>query len=37
MVVDINYLPEFARRAKSLAKKYKSFREDYDDYSIVGF
>ena len=25
-------MPEFARRAKSLAKKYKSFREDYDDF-----
>lgn len=26
----IKYLPEFERRAKALAKKYKSFVKDYD-------
>lgn len=30
MVVLFNYLPEFERRAKSLAKKYRSFKSDYD-------
>ena len=32
MVVDFKYLPEFERRAKDLAKKYKSFVKDYDDF-----
>ena len=30
MNVTIDYLPEFERRAKALAKKYKSFPADYD-------
>ena len=30
MNVIIDYLPEFERRAKALAKKYKSFPADYD-------
>jgi mRNA-degrading endonuclease RelE of RelBE toxin-antitoxin system len=30
MQVTIDYLPEFERRAKDLAKKYKSFVSDYD-------
>lgn len=30
MKVTFDYLPEFERRAKSLARKYKSFSEDYD-------
>ena len=30
MRVTIDYLPEFERRAKDLAKKYKSFVSDYD-------
>lgn len=29
MTVTIDYLPEFERRAKALAKKYKSFPSDY--------
>lgn len=29
MKVSFDYLPEFERRAKSLAKKYKSFVSDY--------
>ena len=29
MKVEIRYLPEFERRAKFLAKKYKSFKNDY--------
>lgn len=32
MVVSFKYLPEFERRAKDLAKKYKSFKKDYDDF-----
>ena len=28
----IKYLPEFERRAKALAKKYKSFVKDYDAF-----
>lgn len=32
MKVDFKYLPEFERRAKALAKKYKSFVKDYDDF-----
>ena len=31
MSVDFKYLPEFERRAKILAKKYKSFIKDYDE------
>ena len=32
MKVEFHYLPEFERRAKALAKKYKSFRQNYDDF-----
>ena len=32
MNVAIDYLPEFERRAKALAKKYKSFPADYDAF-----
>ena len=32
MSVDFKYLPEFERRAKILAKKYKSFIKDYDEF-----
>lgn len=32
MIVDIKYLPEFERRAKKMAKKYRSFIEDYDKF-----
>ena len=32
MNVDFKYLPEFEKRAKALAKKYKSFVKDYDDF-----
>lgn len=32
MKVDFHYIPEFERRAKGLAKKYKSFVKDYDDF-----
>ena len=32
MAVDFKYLPEFERRAKALAKKYKSFIKDYDTF-----
>lgn len=32
MNVTIDYLPEFERRAKALAKKYKSFPADYDAF-----
>lgn len=32
MTVDFKYLPEFERRAKDLAKKYKSFVKDYDEF-----
>lgn len=32
MAVSIKLLPEFARRAKTLAKRYKSFESDYCDF-----
>ena len=32
MKVIFNYLPEFERRAKELAKKYKSFVSDYSKF-----
>lgn len=32
MNVSIDYLPEFERRSKVLAKKYKSFPKDYDAF-----
>ena len=32
MAVDFRYLPEFERRAKSLAKKYRSFVRDYEEF-----
>lgn len=32
MKVDFKYLPEFERRAKALAKKYKSFVHDYNKF-----
>ena len=32
MKVVIDYLPEFERRAKDLAKKYKSFVDDYHHF-----
>ena len=32
MNVEFHYIPEFERRAKVLAKKYKSFLKDYDDF-----
>lgn len=32
MTVIIDFLPEFERRAKVLAKKYKSFPSDYDAF-----
>lgn len=32
MTVDFKYLPEFERRAKDLAKKYKSFAKDYNEF-----
>ena len=32
MTVTIDFLPEFERRAKVLAKKYKSFPSDYDAF-----
>lgn len=32
MNVTVDYLPEFERRAKALAKKYKSFPADYDAF-----
>ena len=34
MNVDFKYLPEFEKRAKALAKKYKSFVKDYDDFLL---
>ena len=34
MIVDIKYLPEFERRAKKMAKKYRSFIEDYDKLTV---
>lgn len=30
MNIELKYLPEFERRAKVLAKKYKSFVKDYE-------
>lgn len=38
MKVEFHYIPEFERRAKILAKKYKSFQKDYHDFldSLVG-
>ena len=30
--VELHYIPEFERRAKILAKKYKSFQKDYHDF-----
>lgn len=30
MLIELRYLPEFERRAKLLAKKYKSFISDYN-------
>ena len=32
MKVEFHYIPEFERRAKILAKKYKSFQKDYRDF-----
>jgi len=32
MKVDLKYLPEFERRAKALAKKYRSFVKDYNEF-----
>ena len=32
MKVTFDYLPEFERRAKDLAKKYKSFKSDYNTF-----
>lgn len=32
MTVDFKYLPEFEKRAKDLAKKYKSFVKDYNEF-----
>ena len=32
MRVTFDYLPEFERRAKDLAKKYKSFKSDYSTF-----
>lgn len=32
MTVCFDYLPEFERRAKALAKHYKSFPKDYDSF-----
>lgn len=32
MSVTIDYLPEFERRAKVLAKKYKSFQSDFNTF-----
>lgn len=32
MKVTFDYLPEFEKRAKALAKKYKSFPSDYDKF-----
>lgn len=32
MEVTFDYLPEFERRAKALAKHYKSFAKDYDTF-----
>lgn len=32
MEVSFDYLPEFERRAKALAKHYKSFPKDYEEF-----
>lgn len=32
MAVRINFLPEFGNRAKAMAKRYKSFKSDYDAF-----
>ena len=32
MKVEFHYIPEFERRAKILAKKYKTFQKDYHDF-----
>ena len=32
MKVEFHYIPEFERKAKTLAKKYKSFPKDYNDF-----
>ena len=32
MMVTFEYLPEFERRAKALAKKYRSFVDDYNTF-----
>ena len=32
MTVSFDYLPEFERRARQLAKKYKSFEQDYASF-----
>ena len=32
MIVDFRYLPEFERRAKALAKRYKSFVADFNNF-----
>lgn len=32
MKVDLKYLPEFERRARILAKRYKSFVKDYEEF-----
>ncbi len=32
MKVHFDYLPEFERQAKALAKKYKSFQKDYQTF-----
>ena len=32
MMVTFDYLPEFERRAKALAKKYRSFVDDYNTF-----
>lgn len=32
MKVNFEYLPEFERRAKALAKKYRIFVKDYNDF-----
>lgn len=32
MKVTIDFLPEFERRAKDLAKKYRSFENDYNEF-----
>ena len=32
MKVEFHYIPEFERRAKIVAKKYKTFQKDYHDF-----